>query len=152
MWWRTVRQDLRAGECRAVHRCPAANLPSLTPLFPSSSYQTSAAVRATGILRKKTGPLTTSAATAATLGGFVHEGDPFARVPSRASATRAPPPARSRRPAPVLTPPSTSATPKRRPTMTTTSSPSGGTPLTSPLLARAARSAAVRARQVPQVP
>ena len=32
--------------------------------------------------------------------GFVHEGDPLARVPSRASATRAPPQARPRRPTP----------------------------------------------------
>ena len=78
--------------------------------------------------------------------GFVHKGDPFMRVPSRASVTWAPPLAQSRHPVPIPTRPSTSAAHKRRPTTTMTSSPSGGTPLTLPRLAQVTRSAAERAR------
>ena len=49
-------------------RRPAATLQTLTPLFPSSSFQTSTATGATDILRKRTEPLTAPAATVATVG------------------------------------------------------------------------------------
>jgi hypothetical protein len=65
MWRRTVRHDICAGECSTVYRRFADALPSLTPIFPSSSSHTLTTTGALGILRKGTGPSLASTATPA---------------------------------------------------------------------------------------